>query len=296
MNLLLGIVGDRVNGSKYKVDGIVYLDLYNECVNTVDIEDFFISDLEIAGIDKEYIAYSLDLNSNKDFIYSNNGTSRILSLGERQIEFNFIVPVFNSNDLSKILNYSSYSKVLNLYLILLDAPDTIISIDLETFKVSLAILNHTVYGDKAYKKLENTFGYALHSEIGEAVWKELCKIFGIELANGVCNVNNCCFIDARICHTAILDDDVKYCNVYGDYKSSAEIVINPRIEKLDLLGVSYKNDVKLYVSNDIGLYVLRDTLYNCGYKGIKSDDTVLMDLKHLADEIRRFTGVNVEFY
>ena len=272
------------------------MDLTNESVNIVDIWEFFNSNLEILGIDKEHIISSLGLDSSEDFVYSNNGNSILLYLGDKHIEFNFIIPVFSSNSLDKILNCSWKSSFLNIYSIVPSVPDAILSINLKTFRISLEILDCIVYGSQLGNDKEDAFGYAVHSENGEAFWEEVSEKFGIELANGVCVFNNYCFVDARICHTAILDDDVKYCNVYGDYKSSAEIVINPRIEKLDLLGISYKNDVKLYVSNDIGLYVLRDTLYNCGYKGIKSDDTVIMDLKHLADEIRRVTGVNVEFY
>ena len=296
MNILLGAVGSRLKLSKYTINCLVYMDLTNECVNTVDIWEFFNSNLEILGIDKEHIIGSLGLDSSEDFVYSNNGNSILLYLGDKHIEFNFIIPVFSSNSLDKILNCSWKSSFLNIYSIVPSVPDAILSINLKTFEISLEILDYLVYGSQLGNNKEDAFGYAVHSENGEAFWKELSEKFGVELANGVCVFNNYCFVDARICHTAILDDDVKYCNVYGDYKSSAEIVINPSIEKLDLSGMSFRNGVKLYVSNDIGLYVLRDTLYNCGYKGIKSDDTVPMDLKHLADEIRRFTGVNVEIY
>lgn len=294
MNILLGAVGNRLKLSKYTINCLVYMDLTNECVNTVDIWEFFNSNLEILGIDKEHIIGSLGLDSSEDFVYSNNGNSILLYLGDKHIEFNFIIPVFSSNSLDKILNCSWKSSFLNIYSIVPSVPDAILSINLKTFRISLEILDCIVYGSQLGNDKEDAFGYAVHSENGEAFWKELCKIFGIELANGVCNVNNCCFIDARVCHTKILDDNIKYIKVYGDYKSSAEIVINPSIEKLDLLGISSKNDVKLYVSNDIEIYVLRDTLYNCGYKF--RSDTVPMDLKHLADEIRRFTGVNVEIY
>lgn len=296
MNILLGAVGNRLKLSKYIINCLVYMDLTNECVNIVDIFEFFNSDLEILGIDKEHIIGSLGLDSSEDFVYSNNGNSILLYLGDKHIEFNFIIPVFSSNSLDKILNCSWKSSFLNIYSIVPSVPDAILSINLKTFKISLEILDCIVYGSQLGNDKEDAFGYAVHSENGEAFWEEISEKFGIELANGVCVFNNYCFVDARVCHTKILDDNIKYCNVYGDYKSSAEIVINPSIEKLDLLGISSKNDVKLYVSNDIELYVLRDTLYNCGYKRIKSDDTVPMDLKHLADEIRRFTGVNVEIY
>lgn len=296
MNILLGVVGSRLKRSKYTINCLVYMDLTNESVNIVDIWEFFNSNLEILGIDKECIISSLGLDSSEDFVYSNNGNSILLYLGDKHIEFNFIIPVFSSNNLDKILNCSWKSSFLNIYSIVPSVPDAILSINLKTFRISLEILDCIVYGSQLGNDKEDAFGYAVHSENGEAFWKELSEKFGIELANGVCIFNNYCFVDARICHTAILDDDVKYCKVYGDYKSSAEIVINPSIEKLDLSGMSFRNGVKLYVSNDIEIYVLRDTLYNCGYKGIKSDDTVPMDLKHLADEIRRFTGVNVEIY
>lgn len=296
MNILLGVVGSRLKRSKYTINCLVYMDLTNESVNIVDIWEFFNSNLEILGIDKECIISSLGLDSSEDFVYYNNGNSILLYLGDKHIEFNFIIPIFSSNNLDKILNCSWKSSFLNIYSIVPSVPDAILSINLKTFRISLEILDCIVYGSQLGNDKEDAFGYAVHSENGEAFWKELSEKFGIELANGVCVFNNYCFVDARICHTAILDDDVKYCKVYGDYKSSAEIVINPSIEKLDLLGISSKNDVKIYVSNDIRLDVLRDTLYNCGYKRIKSDDTVPMDLKHLADEIRRFTGVNVEIY
>ena len=296
MNILLGVVGSRLKRSKYTINCLVYMDLTNESVNIVDIWEFFNSNLEILGIDKECIISSLGLDSSEDFVYSNNGNSILLYLGDKHIEFNFIIPVFSSNNLDKILNCSWKSSFLNIYSIVPSVPDAVLSINLKTFRISLEILDYLVYGSQLGNDKEDAFGYAVHSENGEAFWKEVSEKFGVELANGVCVFNNYCFVDARICHTAILDDDVKYCKVYGDYKSSAEIVINPSIEKLDLLGISSKNDVKLYVSNDIEIYVLRDTLYNCGYKGIKSDDTVPMNLKHLADEIRRFTGVNVEIY
>ena len=295
MNILLGAVGNRLKLSKYTINCLVYMDLTNECVNIVDIWEFFNSNLEILGIDKEHIIGSLGLDSSEDFVYSNNGNSILLYLGDKHIEFNFIIPIFSSNNLDKILNCSWKSIFLNIYSIVPSAPDAVLSINLKTFEISLEILDYLVYGSQLDNDKEDAFGYAVHSETGEAFWKELCKIFGIELDNGICNVNNCCFIDARVCHTVILDDNIKYCNVYGDLKSRAEVVINPSIEKLDLLGISSKNGVKLYVSNDIGLYVLRDTLYNCGYKGINSDDRNT-DLEYLADEIQRVTGVNVEFY
>lgn len=295
MNILLGVVGSRLKLSRYTINCLVYMDLTNESVNIVDIWEFFNSNLEILGIDKECIIGSLGLDSSEDFVYSNNGNSILLYLGDKHIEFNFIIPVFSSNSLDKILNCSWKNSFLNIYSIVPNVPDAILSINLKTFEISLEILDYLVYGSQLGNNKEYAFGYAVHSDTGDDFWKEISAKFGIETANGVCIVNNCCFIDTRVCHTKILDDNIKYCNVYGDYKSSAEIVVNPSIEKLDLLGISSKNGVKLYVSNDIGLYVFRDTLYNCGYKGIDSDTTI-MSLKYLADEILRVTGVNVEIY
>lgn len=295
MNILLGAVGNRLKLSKYIINFLVYMDLTNECVNIVDILEFFNSDLEILGIDKEHIIGSLGLDSSEDFVYSNNGNSILLYLGDKHMEFTFIIPIFSSNNLDKILNCSWKSSFLNIYSIVPNVPDAILSINLKTFEISLEILDYIVYGSQLGNNKEDAFGYAVHSDAGDAFWKEISEKFGIETANGVWIVNNCCFIDARICHTAILDDYIKYCKVYGDYKGSAEVVINPSIEKLDLSEMSFRNSVKLYISNDTGLYVLRDTLYNCGYKKIKSDN-VPMSLRHLADEIRRVTGVNVEIY
>ena len=96
MNILIGIIGERSNLSRYNIDSLVYMDLTSNSIATINIRDFFNSSLEIVNIDKEHIADKLDLSSNDKFIYSNNGYSRLICLGNKCTEFNFIVPVFTS--------------------------------------------------------------------------------------------------------------------------------------------------------------------------------------------------------
>lgn len=90
MNILIGIIGDKSGFSRYDIDSLVYMDLASNSIDTINIRDFFSSNLEIVNIDKEHIASTLDLDNNDSFVYY----TRLLYLGDKFTEFNFIVPVF----------------------------------------------------------------------------------------------------------------------------------------------------------------------------------------------------------
>lgn len=291
MNILIGIVGDRSNHSRYTIDSIVYMDLLSNSIDTIDIRDFFNSNLEIVSIDKEYIANKLDLSSDDKFIYSNNGYSRILYLGDKFTEFNFTVPVFTSSNLDKILNYPKNEKFICAYIILVEFPEMLLIIDLKTFKLSIEILSYEIYGDKTSINEGKAFSYAVHSRDGEELWEEICKALGIEIKNGVFSVNNVCFIDTDMCSTAISAKDDKKLIVYGNSKNKADIVINPNIEKLDLCRLTARNNVKLYISYNISLETLVDALRMWGYKNDKS-----VGLQCLISDLERCTGVKIELY
>ena len=291
MNILIGIVGDRSNRSRYTIDSIVYMDLLSNSVDTIDIRDFFNSNIEIVGIDKEHIASKLDLSSNDRFIYANNGYSRLLCLGNMSTEFNFTVPVFTSSNLDKILSYPKNERFVCVYIILVEFPEILLVIDLKTFKLSIEILSYAIYGDKASVNEGKAFSYAVHSRAGEELWKEICTALGIGIKDGVCSVNNTCFIDTDMCSTVISDKDDKKLIVYGDSRNKADIIINPNIEKLDLRRLTSRNNVKLYISYNISLETLVDTLYMWGYKTDKS-----VGLQCLISDLERRTGVKVELY
>ena len=291
MNILVGIVGDRSSHSRYTIESLVYMDLLSNSIDTISIKDFFNSNLEIVSIDKEHIANKLDLSSSDKFVYSNNGYSSILCLGDRHIEFNFTVPVFTSSNLDKILNYPKNEKFICIYTILVEFPEILLIIDLKTFKLSIEILSYEIYGDKTSVNEGKAFSYAVHSKAGEELWEEICKALGIEIKNGVFSVNNTCFIDTDMCSTVISDKDDKKLIVYGDSRNKADIIINPSIEKLDLRRLTTRNNVKLYISYNISLETLVDALYMWGYKTDKS-----VGLQSLISDLERCTGVKVELY
>lgn len=291
MNILIGIVGDRSGFSRCDIDSLVYMDLLSNSIDTINIKDFFNSNLDIVGINKEHIANKLDLSSDDKLVYSNNGYSRILCLGDKFTEFNFTVPVFTSSNLDKILNYPKNEKFICVYIILIGFPEAVLIVDLKTFKLSIEILSYAVYGDKVSLNSGESFGYAIHSKTGEALWKEICTALGIGIKDGVCSVNNTCFIDTDMCSTVISDKDDKKLIVYGDSRNKADIIINPNIEKLDLRRLTARNNVKLYISYNISLETLVDALYMCGYKTDKS-----IGLQCLISDLERRTGVKVELY
>ena len=291
MNILIGIVGDRSSHSRYTIDSIVYMDLISNSIDTISIKDFFNSNLEIVGIDNEHIADKLDLSSDDKFVYSNNGYSQLLCLGNRFTEFNFIVPVFTSNNLDKILNYPKNERFVCIYIILVEFPEILLVVDLKTFRLSIEILSYAIYGDKTSVNEGKSFAYAVHSRAGEELWEEICKALGIEIKNGVFSVNNACFIDTDMCSTVISDKDDKKLIVYGDSRNKANIVINPNIEKLDLRRLTSRNNVKLYISYNISLETLVDALYMWGYKTDKS-----VGLQCLIGDLERCTGVKIELY
>ena len=291
MNIIIGIVGDRSNRSRYTIDSLVYMDLISNSIDNINIKDLFNSNLEIVNIDKVHIANTLDLSSSDKFVYSNNGYSRLLCLGNKFTEFNFTVPVFTSSNLDKILNYPKNEKFICVYIILVEFPEAVLIIDLKTFKLSIEILSYEIYGDKVSIDDGETFSYAVHSRDGEELWKEICKALGIEIKNGVFSVNNTCFIDTDRCNTVISDKDDKKLIVYGDSRNKADIVINPNIEKLDLRRLTSRNNVKLYISYNISLETLVDALYMLGYKTDKS-----VGLQSLISDLERSTGVKVEMY
>lgn len=232
MNILVGIVGDRSSHSRYTIESLVYMDLLSNSIDNISIKDFFNSNLEIVSIDKEHIASKLDLSSDDKFIYSNNGYSRILCLGDKFTEFNFTVPVFTSSNLDKVLNYPKNERFVCVYIILVEFPEIVLVIDLKTFKLSIEILSYEIYGDKASVNEGKSFSYAVHSRDGEELWEEICKALEIEIKNGVFSVNNTCFIDTDRCNTVISDKDDKKLIVYGDSRNKADIIINPNIEKI----------------------------------------------------------------
>lgn len=287
MNILIGIIGDRSGFSRYDIDSLVYMDLASNSIDTINIRDFFNSNLEIVNIDKEHIANTLDLSSEDRFVYY----TRLLYLGDKFTEFNFIVPVFTSSNLDKILNYPKYKRFICVYIILIGFPEAVLIVDLKTFKLSIEILSYAVYGDKASLNGGESFGYAVHSKTGETLWKEICTALGIEIKDGVCSVSNICFIDTDMCSTVISDKDDKKLIVYGDSRNKADIIINPNIEKLDLRRLTARNNVKLYISYDISLETLVDALYMWGYKTDKS-----IGLQCLISDLERRTGVKVELY
>jgi hypothetical protein len=291
MNILIGIIGDKSGFSKYDIDSLVYMDLASNSIDTINIRDFFSSNLEIVNIDKEHIASTLDLSSDDKFVYSNNGYSRLICLGDKFIEFNFTVPVFASSNLDKILNYPKNERFVCVYIILVEFPEIVLVIDLKTFKLSIEILSYEIYGDKASVNEGKSFSYAVHSRDGEELWEEICKALEIEIKNGVLSVNNTCFIDTDRCNTVISDKDDKKLIVYGDSRNKADIIINPNIEKLDLRRLTARNNVKLYISYNISLETLVDALYMWGYKTDKS-----IGLQCLISDLERRTGVKVELY
>lgn len=285
MNILIGIVGDRSNHSRYTIDSIVYMDLLSNSIDTIDIRDFFNSNLEIVNIDKEYIANTLDLDSNDSFVYY----TRLLYLGDKFTEFNFIVPVFTSSNLDKILNYPKYKRFICVYIILIGFPEAVLIVDLKTFKLSIEILSYSVYGDKASLNGGESFGYAVHSKTGETLWKEICTAIGIEIKDGVCSVSNICFVDADSCSTAISAVNDKELIVYGNSKNKVDIVASPNIEKLDFSRVTNtRNNITLHISRNTSLEILVDALCMCGYKSA--------ELQYLINDFERHTGVKVELY
>lgn len=291
MNILIGIIGDKSGFSRYDIDSLVYMDLASNSIDTINIRDFFSSNLEIVNIDKEHIASTLDLSSDDKFVYSNNGYSRLICLGDRHIEFNFTVPVFASSNLDKILNYPKNERFVCVYIILVEFPEIVLVIDLKTFKLSIEILSYEIYGDKASLNGGESFGYAVHSKTGEALWKEICTALGVEIKDGVCSVSNICFVDADSCSTAISAVNDKELIVYGNSKNKVDIVASPNIEKLDLRRLTARNNVKLYISYNISLETLVDALYMWGYKTDKS-----IGLQCLISDLERRTGVKVELY
>lgn len=292
MNILIGIVGDRSNLSRYSIDSLVYMDLASNSIDTINIRDFFNSNLEIVNIDKEHIVDTLGLSSDNRFIYSNNGYSRQLCLGDKYTEFNFIVPVFKSSNLDKILNYPKYGKFLCIHLVLVGFPDAVLVIDLKTFKLSIEILSYVVYGNKVNLNGEESFGYAVYSEVGEALWKEICTALGIEIRNGVCSVSNICFVDAYRCSKAISFVNDKKLIVHGKIKNKTDIVASPSIEKLDLSMVTNaRNNITLYVSCNISLETLVDAFCMFGYNRDKS-----IGLQCLINDFEKYTGIKIELY
>jgi hypothetical protein len=289
MNILVGIVGDRSSHSRYTIDSLVYMDLISNSIDTISIKDFFNSNLEIVSIDKEHIASKLDLSSDGKFVYSNNGYSRLLCLGNMSTEFNFIVPVFTSSNLDKILNYPKYKRFICVYIILIGFPEAVLIVDLKTFKLSIEILSYAVYGDKVSLNGGESFGYAVHSKTGEELWEEICKTLGIGIKNGVCSVNNICFVDADSCSTAISAVNDKELIVYGNSKNKVDIVASPNIEKLDFSRVTNtRNNITLHISRNTSLEILVDALCMCGYKSA--------ELQYLINDFERHTGVKVELY
>ena len=292
MNILIGIIGDRSNLSRYNIDSLVYMDLASNSIDTINIRDFFNSNLDIVNIDKEHIADKLDLSSNDKFIYSNNGYSRLMCLGDKFTEFNFIVPVFTSSNLDKILNYPKYERFICIYIILIGFPEAVMIIDLKTFKLSIEILSYAIYGDKASLDGGESFSYAVHSNTGEALWEEICTALGIEIKDGVCSVNDICFVDADSCSTVISAENDRKLIVYGNSKNKVDIVASPSIEKLDLSRVTNaRNNITLYISRNISLEILVDALYMCGYESDKSKG-----LQYLISDFERYTGIRIELY
>lgn len=292
MNILIGIVGERSNLSRYNIDSLVYMDLTSNSIATINIRDFFNSNLDIVNIDKEHIADKLDLSSNDKFIYSNNGYSRLMCLGDKFTEFNFIVPVFTSSNLDKILNYPKYERFICIYIILVGFPEAVLIIDLKTFKLSIEILSYAIYGDKASLDGGESFSYAVHSKAGEELWEEICKALGIEIKNGVFSVNNVCFVDTDSCSTVISAENDRKLIVYGNRRNKVDIVASPSIEKLDLTRVTNARDnIALYISCNTSLEILVDALYMWGYKTDKS-----VGLQCLISDLERCTGVKVELY
>lgn len=289
MNILIGIIGDKSGFSRYDIDSLVYMDLASNSIDTINIRDFFSSNLEIVNIDKEHIASTLDLSSDDKFVYSNNGYSRLICLGDKFTEFNFIVPVFTSSNLDKILNYPKNERFVCVYIILVEFSEAVLIIDLKTFKLSIEILSYEIYGDKASLDGGESFSYAVHSEIGEALWKEICTALGIEIKSGVCSVNDICFIDTDMCSTAISAVNDKELIVYGNSKNKVDIVASPNIEKLDFSRVTNtRNNITLHISRNTSLEILVDALCMCGYKSA--------ELQYLINDFERHTGVRVELY
>ena len=204
-------------------------------------------------------------------------------------EFNFIVPVFTCSNLDKILNYPKYKRFICVYIILIGFPEAVLIVDLKTFKLSIEILSYAVYGDKASLNGGESFGYAVHSEIGEALWQEICTALGIEVKDGVCSVSNICFVDADSCSTAISAVNDKELIVYGNSKNKVDIVASPNIEKLDFSRVTNtRNNITLHISRNTSLEILVDALCMCGYKSA--------ELQYLINDFERHTGVRVELY
>lgn len=285
MNILIGIIGDKSGFSRYDIDSLVYMDLASNSIDTINIRDFFNSDLDIVNIDKEHIANTLDLDNNDSFVYY----TRLLYLGDKFTEFNFIVPVFTSSNLDKILNYPKYKRFICVYIILIGFPEAVLIVDLKTFKLSIEILSYAVYGDKASLNGGESFGYAVHSKTGEALWKEICTALGVEIKDGVCSVSNICFVDADSCSTAISAVNDKELIVYGNSKNKVDIVASPNIEKLDFSRVTNtRNNITLHISRNTSLEILVDALCMCGYKSA--------ELQYLINDFERHTGVRVELY
>ena len=303
MNIFIGFIGDKIAKDRFNINSIVYMELKSKSVSFIDIREFFNSDISILSLDKEFIANNLDINSSRDFIYSNEEANKFLCKENKHIEFNFNMPVFASYRLNWLLNYSNCGDdFINIFICLSDIPYVWLHIDLRRFEVFLDIHNYCVFRNKRFEN--NSFNYGIYEDDAKDLWKELCKAFYIETGKGFCSINKCIFINVVNCDLVTLSEDTRYLSICGrlglltqvKVKNNAKVVINPSIEEINLSLFHPKNSVKLYISSNISIDVLKSILSSRGHPTVDCPSDKTTALHYLKNEIEHHLGVNMYFY